>query len=323
MAEKLFKIGITHGDLNGTGYEIIIKALSDNKMMELCLPVVYGLSKAASFHRKALEIQDFSFQFIKNTDQVSLKKPSLINIYEEEVKIVLGTSTKVAGQMAERALYMAGRDLKNRQIDAIVTAPINAENIQSEKFNFPGHTEFFEHYFGGTERKALLMKINGDLRVGFVNHRMANDNQISKEQISEKIEILNRSLHQDFGIANPTIAVLSPNGEERQKEIISAIELSFQNRINAFGPFDADKLFRGDGRTRFDAVMALYPEQPNLPDTLSDPNTTLFTAGLPIVHTEPNHGPDYEEAGKNHSDGQSMRNALYLALDILHHRQHP
>ncbi len=334
MAEnKLYKIGITHGDINGIGYEVIIKALCDYKLMELCTPVVYGLAKAASYHRKYMDLPDFSFQFIKNVDQPSLKRPNLINLLDEEVKIELGNSTKTAGQMAERALYVAGRDLKNKSIDAIVTAPINKNNIQSDKFKFPGHTEFFEHYFGGAEHKAMMMMVADDLRMGFVtNHVPMADitSIINKELIYQKLEILDRSLKQDFALNNPTIAVLSLNphagdngliGEEEATHIAPAIELAFHNHINAFGPFPADGFFASGSYRKFDAVLAMYHDQGMIPFKLLGKDGVNFTAGLPIVRTSPAHGTAYDIAGKNLADGQSMRNAIYLAIDILRNRE--
>ena len=327
-----YKIGITHGDLNGIGYEVIFKALIDNKIMDLCTPIVYGLSKAASYHRKSLDIQDFSFQFIKTADQASVKRPSLINLYEDEVKIELGTSSKVAGQMAERALYAAGRDLKNSHIDAIVTAPVNKDNIQSDKFVFPGQTEFFEHYFGG-KNQALMLMVAENLRVGFVTNHLPIQQvagALNKELIGQKLSVLNQSLKQDFGVGNPTIAVLSLNphagdngllGSE-EKEIISpAIELAFQNHINAFGPFPADGFFGSGNYRKFDAVLAMYHDQGMLPFKILGSEGVNFTAGLPIVRTSPAHGTGYDIAGKNVANGQSMRNAIYLAIDILRNRE--
>lgn len=330
---KTYKIGITHGDINGIGYEVIIKSLCDYKIMELCTPLVYGLSKAASFHRKYLELPDFSFQFIKNTEQLSTKRPNLINLYDDEVKIELGTSTKVAGQMAERSLYAAGRDLKNKVIDAIVTAPINKDNIQSDKFVFSGQTEFFEHYFGGAENKAMMMMVSDLLRVGFVtNHLPLNKvaSHITKELIYNKLEILNKSLKQDFAISNPKIAVLALNphsgdngliGTEEKDTIQSTIELAFQNHINAFGPFPADGFFASGAYRKFDAVLAMYHDQGMLPFKLLCSDGVNFTAGLPIVRTSPAHGTAYDIAGKNIADAQSMRNAIYLAIDILKNRE--
>lgn len=330
---KVYKIGITHGDLNGIGYEVIIKSLCDNKIMELCTPVVYGLSKVASYYRKSLEQQDFTFQFIKNAEQANSKKPSLINLFEEEVKVETGSSTKIAGQMAERALYAAGRDLKNKQIDAIVTAPINKENIQSDKFVFPGHTEFFDHYFGGSTNKALMMMVSDDLRMGFVtNHQPFGQiaNIINKDLVYQKIETLNSTLLQDFGVSNPKIAVLALNphagdnglvGDEEKQIIAPAIELAFQNHINAFGPFSADGFFGSGSYKKFDAVLAMYHDQGMLPFKLLRTEGVNFTAGLPIVHTAPGHGTAYDIAGQNVADAQSMRNAIYLAIDILRKRE--
>lgn len=330
---KTYKIGITHGDINGIGYEVIIKALCDYKIMDLCTPIVYGLSKAASYHRKYMELPDFSFQFIKNTEQLSTKRPNLINLYDEEVKIELGTSTKVAGQMSERSLYAAGRDLKNKVIDAIVTAPINKDNIQSDKFVFSGQTEFFEHYFGGAENKAMMMMVSDLLRVGFVtNHLPLNKvaSSITKELIYNKLEILDKSLKQDFAISNPKIAVLALNphagdngliGTEEKTMIQSTIELAFQNHINAFGPFPADGFFASGSYRKFDAVLAMYHDQGMLPFKLLSSEGVNFTAGLPIVRTSPAHGTAYDIAGKNIADAQSMRNAIYLAIDILKNRE--
>lgn len=330
---KTYKIGITHGDINGIGYEVIIKSLCDYKIMDLCTPIVYGLSKAASYHRKYMELPDFSFQFIKNTEQLSTKRPNLINLYDDEVKIELGTSTKVAGQMSERSLYAAGRDLKNKVIDAIVTAPINKDNIQSDKFVFSGQTEFFEHYFGGAENKAMMMMVSDLLRVGFVtNHLPLNKvaSSITKELIYNKLEILDKSLKQDFAISNPKIAVLALNphagdngliGTEEKTMIQSTIELAFQNHINAFGPFPADGFFASGSYRKFDAVLAMYHDQGMLPFKLLSSEGVNFTAGLPIVRTSPAHGTAYDIAGKNIADAQSMRNAIYLAIDILKNRE--
>lgn len=332
MAEnQLYKIGITHGDLNGIGYEVIIKALTDYSIMELCTPIVYGLAKAASYHRKYMELPDFSFQFIKNVEQPSLKRPNLINLMDEEVKIELGTSTKIAGQLAEKALIMAGKDLKNKNIDAIVTAPINKNNIQSDRFKFHGQTEFFEYYFGG-EQKSMMMMVADGVRVGFVtNHEPINkvSSILTQDLIIKKLEILNHTLKQDFAIDNPKIAVLALNphagdggllGSEEKDIIHPAIEMAFQNKINAFGPFPADGFFAAGQYRKFDAVLAMYHDQGMIPFKILGAEGVNFTAGLPIVRTSPAHGTAYDIAGKNIANGQSMRNAIYLALDILKNR---
>lgn len=333
MAEnKNFVIGITQGDINGISYEVIIKSLSDNRIMELCTPVVYGLSKVASYHKKYMDLPDFSFQFTKTAEQLSTKRPNLINLYDEEVKLELGTSTKIAGQMSERSLYAAGRDLKNKLIDAIVTAPVNTNNIQSDKFKFAGHTEFFEHYFGGKENPAMMLLVAEGIRVGFVTNHLPMSNvagEITTEKILQKLEILNQSLRQDFALDNPTIAVLALNphtgdeglfGKEEIDSIQPAVNQAFHNGINAFGPFPADSFFATGSYRKFDAVLAMYHDQGMIPFKLLGKDGVNFTAGLPIVRTSPTHGTAYDIAGKNIADAQSMRNAIYLALDILRNR---
>ena len=334
MAEnKNFVIGITQGDINGISYEVIIKSLSDNRIMELCTPVVYGLSKVASYHKKYMELPDFSFQFTKTAEQLSTKRPNLINLYEEEVKLDLGTSTKIAGQLSERSLYAAGRDLKNKLIDAIVTAPVNMNNIQSDKFKFAGHTEFFEHYFGGKEHPAMMLLVAEGIRIGLVTNHLpmsALNGEITTDKGLHKLDILNQSLKQDFAISNPSIAVLALNphtgddglfGKEELEAIQPAVNQAFHNGINAFGPFPADGFFAAGTYRKFDAVLAMYHDQGMIPFKLLGKDGVNFTAGLPIVRTSPAHGTAYDIAGKNIADAQSMRNAIYLALDILKNRK--
>lgn len=330
---KIYKIGITQGDINGISYEVIIKALCDNKIMELCTPVIYGLAKVASYHRKYMNMPDFSFHFVKSPEQASNKRPNLINLYEEEVKIELGTVSKIAGQMSERALYAAARDLKSNAIDAIVTAPISKNNIQSDKFVFSGQTEFFEHYFGNTENKAMMMMISDRLRVGFVTNHIRIDKvsaALSLELINQKLKILDHSLRQDFAIDNPKIAVLSLNphagdngllGNEEKELINPAIEQAFDSKINAFGPFPADGFFASAHYNKFDAVLAMYHDQGMIPFKLLSADGVNFTAGLPVVRTSPAHGTAFNIAGKNVADAQSMRNAIYWAIDILRNRE--
>ena len=254
--ESLYKIGITHGDINGIGYEVIIKALADTKMMEVCTPIVYGLAKVATFHRKAINLGDFSFQFIKDADQAVNKKPNLINLQDTEVKIELGNSTTIAGNLAELSLRAATKDLKNNKINAIVTAPINKENIQSEKFKFSGHTEYFSNEFSSSN--SLMMMVDDLLKVAFVsNHTPVKKvvAEITTQKIVDKLTILHQSLVQDFLCTNPTIAVLALNphagdngllGKEEQEIIIPAIQQATDKRMNVFGPFPADGFFAVD-----------------------------------------------------------------------------
>lgn len=329
--ESLYKIGITHGDINGIGYEVIIKALADTKMMEVCTPIVYGLAKVATFHRKAINLGDFSFQFIKDADQAINKKPNLINLQDAEVKIELGNSTAIAGNLAELSLRAATKDLKNNKINAIVTAPINKENIQSEKFKFSGHTEYFSNEFSSSN--SLMMMVDDLLKVAFVSNHTPIKKvlaEITTQKIVDKLTILHQSLVQDFLCTNPTIAVLALNphagdngllGKEEKDIILPAIQQATDEKINAFGPFPADGFFASGRYKKFSAVLAMYHDQGMIPFKLLAGETGVnYTAGLPIVRTSPAHGTAYDIAGKNVAMAQSMRNAIYLAVDILRNR---
>ena len=329
--ENIYKIGITQGDINGISYEVIIKALSDNKLMELCTPVVYGLAKVASFHRKVLNMNEFSFQFVKDAEHLSIKKPNLINLNDTEIKVDLGESTPIAGKMAELSIEAACNDLKKNLIDAVVTAPINKANIQSETFTFNGHTEYFSHTFAS--QKTMMMMIANQLKIGFVtNHVAIQDlpSVLSESLIFQKIQILNDSLKQDFACTNPKIAVLSLNphagdsgliGSEEIEIIKPAIQEAFDQKINVFGPFASDGFFASGQYLQFDAILAMYHDQGMIPfKLLAMEDGVNYTAGLPVVRTSPAHGTAYHLAGKNTASSQSMRNAIYLAIDILKNR---
>lgn len=330
--ENIYKIGITQGDINGISYEVIMKALSDLKLMELCTPVVYGLAKVASFHRKVLNMNEFSFQFVKDAEHLSVKKPNLINLNESEIKVDLGESTSIAGKMAELSIETACNDLKKKVIDAVVTAPINKYNIQSETFNFNGHTEYFSHTFAS--QKTMMMMVSDRLKIGFVtNHVAIQDlpSVVSESLIFQKIQVLNDSLKYDFGCTNPKIAVLSLNphsgdsgliGTEENEIIKPAINEAFDKKINVFGPFASDGFFASGEYMQFDAILAMYHDQGMIPfKLLAMEDGVNYTAGLPIVRTSPAHGTAYHIAGKNIASAQSMRNAIYLAIDILKNRE--
>lgn len=329
--ETPYKIGITQGDINGISYEVIMKALSDPKIMEICTPIVYGLAKVASVHRKILNLQDFSFQFVKDVDHISLKKPNLINLDDSEIKIDIGESTKIAGKMAEMSIEAACKDLKKNTIDAIVTAPINKSNIQSETFNFTGHTEYFSHHF--ESQRTMMMMVSNQLKIGFVtNHVAIQDlpSVLSENLVYQKIEILNNSLKTDFACTNPKIAVLSLNphcgdtgliGNEEIEIIQPAIAEAFSKKINVFGPFASDGFFASGQYLQFDAILAIYHDQGMIPfKLLAKEDGVNYTAGLPIVRTSPAHGTAYHLAGKNCAAAQPMRSSIYLAIDILRNR---
>lgn len=330
--ENIYKIGITQGDINGISYEVIMKALSDYKIMELCTPVVYGLSKVASFHRKALNMNEFSFQFVKDADHISVKKPNLINLTDSEIKIDLGESTQIAGKMAELAIETACLDLKKSLIDAIVTAPINKANIQSETFNFNGHTEYFSHTFAS--QRTMMMMVANQLKIGFVTNHVAIQDLpkvLSESLVFQKIQVLHESLVKDFACSNPKIAVLSLNphsgdsgliGSEEFEIIKPAINEAFEKKINVFGPFASDGFFASGQYLQFDAILAMYHDQGMIPfKLLAMEDGVNYTAGLPVVRTSPAHGTAYHLAGKNMASAQSMRNAIYLAIDILKNRE--
>lgn len=324
-------VGITHGDINGIGYEIIIKTLMDTRIMELFTPVVYGSSKVASYHRKTLNINDFSFNLIKKAELANAKRPNIVNIYEQEIKVDLGVSTEVAGEMAFLALEAAVEDLMNGDIDVLVTAPINKKNIQSDKFNFPGHTEYLAEKFHAPE--PLMLMVSGNLRIGVVTGHLPISEvsaTLSKELILKKIKILNDSLIKDFNIQKPKIALFGLNphagdegllGNEEIDIIIPAIKMAIEEGILAYGPFSADGFFGSGMFNKFDGMLAMYHDQGLLPfKTLAFETGVNFTAGLPFVRTSPGHGTAYELAGKDIASPDGFRAAIYLAIDIYKNR---
>ena len=332
MQNNRIKIGITHGDVNGIGYEIILKTLLDNRIFEICTPIVYGSPKVAAYHRKALDIENFTLNIIKSPEEANPKKPSIINCVDDEIRVELGTSTSVAGEASRDALLRAVEDLKNGRIQALVTAPINKHNMQSAEFSFAGHTEFLQHAFDTDE--ALMLMAGDLLKVGVVTGHIPLShvkNDVTGEMIMTKLRILNDSLMRDFGIRKPKIAVLGLNphageegilGSEENDIIKPAIKEAKQENMNVFGPFPADGFFGSGDFSRFDGVLAMYHDQGLIPfKTLIPENGVNFTAGLPIVRTSPAHGTAFEIAGANKAHIGSFRRALYMACDIYKNRQ--
>ena len=325
------RVGITVGDLNGIGLEVIIKTLIDNRILQVCTPIVYGSSKVASFHRKALGVSDFSFFPIRDADQANPKNANLVNCWEEEVAIELGKPSSIAGKYALKSLEAAINDIKRNKTDVLVTAPIDKHTIQSDKFNFPGHTEYLAEQFQVKENLMLL--VSDSLRVGVVTgHVPVNkiSSLLSTELIIKKIRILNKSLIEDFGIRKPKIAVLGLNphagdkgliGDEEAKIIIPAINKAKEDNLLVFGPYPADGFFGSGNFKNFDGILGMYHDQGLVPfKTLSFGSGVNFTAGLPIVRTSPDHGTGYDIAGKNIASEDSFRQALYLACDIFKNR---
>lgn len=330
--ENRIVIGITHGDINSISYEVIIKTCLDQRLTELYVPIVYGTSKAASYHRKMLSIPDFSFNIIKSADQASPKKANLVNLTDNEIKIELGESTTAAGDIAIKAIDAAIEDLKKGQIDVLVTAPINKQNVQQALGQpFSGHTGYLATKFNTIN--YLMLMVCEKLRIGTVTEHIpieAVASSLSTSLIFEKIQILNQSLRSDFNLQKPRIAVLGLNphagdngviGTQEQDIIIPAIQQAQQKGMLVFGPYPADGFFGASHHLEFDAVLAMYHDQGLIPfKTLSHDNGVNFTAGLPYVRTSPAHGTAYDIAGKDIASPDSLRAATYLACDIFNNR---
>lgn len=327
---KKTKIGISIGDINGIGLEVIIKTFSDPRMMEICTPVVYGSSKASIFHRKALGINDFSFNIIKDAKDAHHKKANLIECWKEDVSISMGGSNSDGGKYSFLSLEAATQDLAEGKIDALVTAPINKDNIQSEDFNFPGHTEYLTEKFDG---ESLMLMVNDNIKIGVATNHIpvsAIANTLSSDTIFSKLKILNKCLLHDFSIVGPKIAVLGLNphagdngliGKEEEEIIIPAINNAKSVGINAFGPYPADGFFGSGNYKKFDAILAMYHDQGLIPfKSLSFGEGVNFTAGLSIIRTSPDHGVAYEIAGQNKAEENSFRKAVYVACDIAKSR---
>jgi 4-hydroxythreonine-4-phosphate dehydrogenase len=326
------KIGISHGDVNGISYEVIIKTLLDSRMSEMCIPILFGSPKVAAYHRKALNIENFSPTSINSPDEAKSNRVYVINCVDDNIRVELGKSTESAGIASYEALKNATGALESGKIDALVTGPINKQNIRHANFNYSGHTEYLQARFRADE--VMMLMVSDILKVGLVAGHIPVA-QLSKfittELIIDKLKILSQSLLMDFGIRNPRIAVLGLNphagengllGEEEEEVIIPAIQQAKTLSISAFGPFPSDGFF-GAGRFRkFDAVLAMYHDQGLTPfKALSMDEGVNFTAGLPVVRTSPAHGTAFELAGKDEASEVSFRNAMYLAIDVVKNRE--
>lgn len=329
--QDTIRIGITHGDINGIGYEVILKTLSDPRILEMCTPVVYGSPKVAAYHRKALNINNVSFNHVRNTKEILHKKANIINCVDENIRVELGKSTTEAGISSFNALDRATSDLQNGYIDALITAPINKDNIQSEEFNFPGHTEFLAEKFE-SENYAMLM-VSETMKIGVVTTHIPLSEvaqSLTKETILSKIRIIAKSLQQDFAITKPRIAVFGLNphagdngliGKEDKEIILPAVIQAKKEGIMALGPYPADGFFGSDDYRKFDAILAMYHDQGLIPFKLASFERGVnYTAGLPAIRTSPAHGTAYAIAGEDNASPESFRQALYLAIDIHKNR---
>lgn len=331
MSEKI-KVGISVGDINGIGLEVILKTLADSKILDYCTPIVYGNTKVASFYRKALTMHDFSFNVIAQPGQANPKRANMINCWEEDVKIEPGAINETGGKYAFLSLDKAVADLIGGNIQALVTAPINKHNIQNADFSFPGHTEYIQHKANSAD--SLMFLVGEDLKVGVVTGHIPVGEvagSITKDAIISKLRLMNNSLKGDFWLQKPRIAVLGLNphagdsgliGKEELETIIPAIEEAKEKGIFAFGPYPADGFFANNSHLKFDAVLAMYHDQGLIPfKSISFHSGVNFTAGLPVVRTSPDHGTGYDIAGKNMASESSFREALFMAVNIVKRRK--
>lgn len=328
----LLRVGITHGDTNGVGYEIILKAFAEQTMFEVCTPVVFGSAKIGSYHRKALGIET-QFHFVNSAKDAVDGRLNLVNCFDNDVNVEFGRTSQEAGRAAYWALEAATEALKNGEIDVLVTAPICKNAIQSPDFNFAGHTEYLANRIGeGNE--PLMVLANDVMRVALVTTHLPISEvaaAITKENVAKKIRQLNKSLQHDFLISAPRIAVLGLNphngddgvmGHEEKEAIAPAVQEAVEQGIQCFGPYPADGFFGAGMFSHFDAVLAMYHDQGLAPfKALSMDNGVNITAGLPYVRTSPDHGTAFDIAGCNKASEASFRQAIYTAIDIYRNRK--
>ena len=323
-------VGISLGDLNGIGVEVILKTFEDNRMLDFCTPVIFGSSKIISFHKKALN-NSIQINEITSIDEINHAKLNLLNIWNEDVEVEIGKASKVSGEYAAKSLEHSVEQLKKNKIDVLLTAPINKETIQSETFCFPGHTEFLEEKLDG---KSLMILMTNELKIGLITGHIPIAKvaeTISPELIKEKVEIMHQSLRQDFGINKPKIAVLGLNphcgdkgviGKEEDLIIKPTIDHIKENGKLVYGPYSADGFFGSKTYEEFDGILAMYHDQGLAPfKALSFGNGVNYTAGLSEIRTSPDHGTGFDIAGKNIADPSSFKAALFTAIDVFKSRK--
>ncbi|MBL7917301.1 MAG: 4-hydroxythreonine-4-phosphate dehydrogenase PdxA [Bacteroidia bacterium] len=331
MSDNKIIVGISQGDINGIGLEVILKTFLESGISEICTPVLFSSQKTVAYYRKVLGLEEFNFNPMKDFSQINHKKVNVFVCYEEEVNIEMGKPSDVGGKYAAISLEKATEALLNNKVDVLLTAPINKHTIKSSTFNFVGHTEYLAHKLNG-KPLILLCTLNG-LRVALAtDHVPLKDiaSKITPEVITQKLDVLYNSLKRDFNISKPKIAVLGLNphagdngviGDEEKNIIKPAIDTYKGNKL-IYGPYSADSFFGSDTYKQFDGILAMYHDQGLIPfKTMAFNEGINFTAGLNYVRTSPDHGTAFEIAGKNIANEQSFKNALYLALDIYKNRK--
>ncbi len=332
ISENKPVIGISCGDINGIGLELIIKTVGDSRLLEICTPVIFASNKVLNFYRKGLPEINFNFSSIKDASRINHKQVNLYNCWEEEVAVTPGLLNAVGGKYAVQSLVIAAEALKQGKIDGLVTAPIHKKNTQSEEFNFTGHTPYLKNLFGVADVGMFMIAEN--MRVALVTeHVPVKDitSLITRENILSKLQIINNSLKKDFGIDKPKIAVLGLNphagdegliGKEEEEIIKPAIKEAKHKDIFCFGPYSADAFFARGQYEKFDAVLAMYHDQGLIPfKSLSTGEGVNYTAGLNGIRTSPDHGVAFDIAGKNKADEASFREAIFKCVDILNSRK--
>ena len=331
MEGKRIKVGITHGDINGIGYEVILKTFSDPAMLELCTPVIYGSPKVAAYHRKAMDIPA-NFSIVNTAADVQDGRVNVVNCINEELKVELSKPTPEAGKAAVAALEKAVEEYQEGLFDVLVAAPANKQSVQADSSGFSGHGAFLQERVGGG-RKALTVLVKRDFRMALATEDIPVreiPKTLTKELLAEKIMAFHRSLKVDFGIDSPRIAVLGLNphagddgltGTEEKEVIAPALSEMVAKGIQCFGPYPADGLIGSGSFSRFDGILAMYHDQGMIPfKTLAMEDGVSFTAGLPVVCSAPVHGTAYDIAGKGIASENSFRQAVYLAIDVFRNR---
>ncbi len=328
------RIGITLGDVNGIGPEVVIKALADSRLLNIITPVVYGSAKVISYYKKQFNIEELNYTQVRSKGQFAPKSINVINCWEDSLEINPGKASKVTGKAAFVALKQAVEELKEGVTDALVTAPIDKQSIHSEEFPFTGHTEYLTQFFGAPD--SLMFMVSDSLRIGLVTeHVPLKDvaSLVTKERIEAKLQIMEQSLRKDFSISKPRIAVLGLNphagdggliGQEDELVIKPVITEQKNKGKLVYGPFPADGFFAAGSHTKYDGILAMYHDQGLIAfKSIAFEEGINFTAGLPFVRTSPDHGTAYSIAGKNQANENSLREAIYRAADIFKNRNEP
>ncbi len=331
MSDKLIKVGITIGDINGVGLEVIIKSLMDNKIYANSIPIIYGSSKSISFHKQTIPDAEFNFLAVKSAKEAKAKKINVINCWKEEVQIVLGEKNANGGKYALKSLEAATTDLKNNDIDVLLTAPINKDCVRDAGFEFPGHTEYLAHLTDSED--VLMLMVANELRVGVVTgHIPLKDvaEQITKERVEKKLRMMIEALKQDFLINKPRIAVLGLNPHAGDRGTLGSEEIDIINPVIqklrdegalVYGSYSSDGFFGSSNLKHFDGILSMYHDQGLTGfKAISFDEGVNFTAGIPIVRTSPDHGTAYDIAGKNKASERSFRNAYFLSCDVFENR---